>query len=152
MVVWPPVLGIVALLALVGATLWVVFFLIQRAIDRDAAALQPEGVELDSGPLTLTTRYRNFRAPGIYALAALRRTPGRIVLTARRLHILCRPQRYGIIDRDELHRFTVRVLDGRLQLRSEDPPGASGTIDFRAPVPDPGAWVTALIRAGAKEA
>jgi hypothetical protein len=143
------------ILASLGATLLllvIVFAAVKRAIAKAAEALASEGVELDSGPVTVTARYRKFRAPGILRYGGIRRTPGRIVLTKQRLHVLLRPQRYGIIDRAELGRFTVGVDGGELKIESSDPPGASGTVAFSAPVPDVARWVSALTAAGARAA
>lgn len=144
------VLTFIGPLVLVPVVLMIVFAQIRRVIDRDAAALAGEGIELDSGRVTVTTRYRRFRTSKLYRGGGIRRTPARLVLTRHRLHILERPQRYGIIDRAELHRFTVGVLFGALHLSSSDPPGASGSIDYRVRVPDVGAWVAALAAAGAR--
>jgi hypothetical protein len=139
-------------LVLVGAVLTLVFSLIRRAIAQAAAALADEGVELDSGPLAVSTRYRNFRTQGFSASAAVNLGPGRLVLTKKRLHIIKRPQRYGIIERAWLPQFSVDVDGGRLRIRSEDPPEASGSVEYHAPVSDPEAWVKALRDAGAKPA
>jgi hypothetical protein len=148
---WSIVLLVVAPMALVGVMLVIVFAAIKRAIDRAAAKLSGEGIELDSGPLTLTTRYRDFRTATMYSGGGINRVPARLVLTGKRLHILRCPQRYGIIERDALTHFTARVDGERLHLVAVDPPGATGTIDFRAPVPDPSTWVAALVAAGAKK-
>jgi hypothetical protein len=139
-------------LVLVIIVLVAVFAAVRRSIDRAADALKPEGIELDSGRVTLTTRLRDFRAPGIRSGRAIRRTPGRLVLTKQRLYLLCRPQRYGIIDRRELARFTVGIHDGCLHLTTNDPPDASGSIDYRLAVANPGTWVAALQAAGARPA
>lgn len=149
---WLTVLSIVGPLVLVTAVLVIVFAAIRKAIDRAADALAPEGIELDSGRITVTTRLRNYRGPGIYSGGGIRRNPARAVLTKERLYILQRPQRFGVIDRADLAKFTVGTLDGKLHLRSEQPPGATGTIDFRIPVRDPETWVAALAGAGASRA
>lgn len=136
----------------VAVPLILVFALIKRAIARAAEALASEGVELDSGPLTVTTRFKNFRSPEIYLSSAWRRNPGRIVLTKQRLHVLLRPQRYGIIERATLSHFTVDRDGEALRIHSADPPGASGSVTYSARVPDPDAWIAALATAGAKRA
>jgi hypothetical protein len=135
-----------------GVTLFVfviVFAAVGKAIDRAAEAL--EGIEKDSGRTVVTVRMKKFRAPGLIA-GGLRRVPARFVLTSKQLHIIMRPQRYGIIERAELGRFTVANLGGQLHLHTEDPPGATGSVDYRATVPDPDAWVAALTAAGARAA
>ena len=144
--------AIVGTLALVASILVIVFGAVRKAVDRAAEALAPEGIELDSGPLKLTVRMRDFRTPTFYSGGGISVVPARVVLTKQRLHLLARPQRYGIIDRSGLGAFTVGVVDGRLHLQATDPPGATGSIDYRIPVRDPDAWVTALRAAGARTA
>ena len=74
-----------------------------------------------------------------------------MVLTRERLYFLRR--RYGTFTRSDLARFTVGVAeDGKLRLHSDDPPSASGSIDFRFNVGDTEAWVKALTDAGARRA
>ncbi len=136
-------------LAVVGVVLAIVFGAVRRAIDRAAERLAAEGVELDSGPVTVTVRMRDFRTPDSYRSGGIRRAPGRLVLTKRRLHILGRPQRYGIFDRAGLDQLTVGILDGRLHLYAIDPPGATGSIDYRVRIKDPERWVASLTAAGA---
>jgi len=148
---WLP-LAIAGPFLIVVVVLVVVFGAIRKALDRAAEALAPEGVELDSGRVTVTTRYKSFRAPGITHYGGIKRVPARLVLTKQRLHILMRPQRYGIFERSTLDKFTVGTLDGKLHLHSSEPPGASGSVDYRVAVPDVDSWVTALAAAGAKRA
>jgi len=146
---WMMVATILGSIALTFSTLAIVFHLIRTSIAREAASLT--GVERDSGPIKVMARYRRFRAPGMSYGGAIKGAPGQLVLTATHLYVLQRPQRYGRFARADLPRFTAGVIDGdRLQLRSEDPPGASGTVDYRMRVADPAGWVTALVAAGAK--
>ncbi|HEY8073051.1 MAG TPA: hypothetical protein VIF62_03050, partial [Labilithrix sp.] len=70
-----------------------VFSLVRRAIDRTVAELASEGIVLDSGRVRVTTRYRDFRASGIYIGAGIRTGGGRLVLTKQRLVILPRGRR-----------------------------------------------------------
>jgi hypothetical protein len=145
-------LSIAGSFALVLVVLVVVFAGIKKAIARAAEALSSEGVELDSGPVTVTTRFQKFRSPEILAAGGIRRNPARIVLTKQRLHILQRPQRYGIFDRDKLSHFTVTIEGGALKLESSDPPGASGSVSYSVEMPELDRWVSALVAAGAKRA
>jgi hypothetical protein len=145
------ILLLVGVFALVALMLVVVFAGIKKAIARAAEALAPEGIELDSGPVTVATRFKGFRAPGIYS-NAYRRNPARIILTKQRLHIVQRPQRYGIIDRDKLSHFTVTTEGDVLKLASSDPPGASGTVSYSVRIPELDRWVSALVAAGARRA
>jgi hypothetical protein len=146
------VIAIVGAFALVTLILVLVFSAVRKAIDGAAESLAPEGVELDSGRLNVTMRMRDFRTPTFYSGGGIKVVPGRVVLTKQRLHILTRPQRYGIIERADLGAFTVGILDGRLHLQATDPRGATGSIDYRIPVRDPSVWVAALTGAGAKAA
>ncbi|NUP10701.1 MAG: hypothetical protein HOW73_32050 [Polyangiaceae bacterium] len=130
--------------------LTVVFAAIRRSIAREAATL--EGVVRDSGPIKVTTRFRRFRSARVYRGGGIRVTPAQLVLTATHLHVLERPQLYGRFKREDLARFTVGVLDGRLHLFSKDPPDASGEIDYRFRVDDPETWAGVLADAGAKRA
>ena len=148
---WLP-LVIAGPLVLVVILLVIVFAAVRKAIDRAAETLSSEGIELDSGQVTLTTRFKSFSAPGIMRYGGIKRVPARLVLTKQRLHIVQRPQRYGIFERSTLDQFTVGTLDGKLHLHSSTPPGASGAIDYRVAVPDTERWVTALAAAGAKRA
>lgn len=138
---------------LVVALLGLVFFLIGQALDRARAGLEAEGVVMASKRVRITTRYQNFRAPSLLAAGGIRMNPGYLVLTRERLVVLQRPQRYGIFARADLGRFRVGVAEnGTLQLHSDEPPGATGSVDYRVPVGDAAAWVKALTAAGARAA
>lgn len=136
--------------ALVAAILGTVFFLIGRALDRERARLDAEGVVMASSRVVITTRYKNFRAPGLRS-TSYRKKPGYLVLTRERLLVLERPQRYGVFARGDLGCFQVGVLEGGvLRLYSDEPPGATGSVDYRVPVRDPASWMNALIEAGVR--
>jgi hypothetical protein len=137
---------------LVATILAVVFRSVARATARERAALDREGVILDSGPLWITVRYTNFRAPGIYRGAAVSKTRGSFVLTRERLVLTPGFRRVRLrVSRSDLVRFTVGIGEGGvLRLHSDDPPGASGSIDYRVPVDDATSWVKALADAGAR--
>ncbi len=138
----------VGICVLVAAILFVTFAVIGRRIDAAAAALP--GVELDSGRVRLTTRFDGFRSQQLRR-GGIRTAPARVVLTSTHLHVVERPQRYGRFARADLGRFGVRA-DGRaVVLRSTDPPGASGTIEYRFPADDAARWVAALTAAGASQ-
>ena len=141
------VLGVVGPLALTAAILFVVFAAIRRGIDADASALG--GVVLDSGITKMTTRFTGFRSEALVR-GGMRRNHVRAVLTSSHLHLVERPQRYGIFERAELSRFTVGVAGDDLHLRSTDPPRAVGEVDYRIAVGDPERWVAALVAAGAR--
>lgn len=127
----------------------IVFGLIRRRIGVAASRL---GVaELDSGTTKMVTRFEAFRSERLVR-GGYRRNPVRAVLTATHLHLIEVPQRYGIFERSDLARFTVGTQDGKLWLRSTDPPEATGTIDYRIDVDDPERWVRALLAAGATPA
>ena len=58
---------------------------------------------------------------------------------------------YSIIARSDLARFTVDIADnGALRIHSDDPPGATGSIEYRVTLTDAQAWVSALVQAGAR--
>lgn len=144
---WWVILGAAGPLVLTAAILFVVFAAIRRRIDR--AASEIGGALLDSGVTKMTTRFHGFRTEDI-ARRGLRRNHVRAVLTSSHLHLVERPQVYGIFERDELSRFTVGVVGDSLHLVSNDPPRAVGTVDYRIAVSDPGRWVEALVAAGAR--
>ncbi len=140
-------IGIIGSLALTATILAVVFTAIRRGIDREVAQL--DHVIIDSGPTTMTTRFHQFRSETLHR-GGLRRNNVRVVLTATHLHLVERPQRYGVFERSDLPAFTVGVESGALSLRSTNPPRATGTIDYRIEVDDPARWVEALVSAGAR--
>jgi hypothetical protein len=96
-----------SILLLVGTVLFVVFSALRRATDRARAALEAEGVEVDSGPVRIKTRYQSFRAPGMYEGLGVNLARGYLVLTKKRLVVLKRPQRYGVFERETLGRMQV---------------------------------------------
>jgi hypothetical protein len=137
----------------VTAILFVVFRAVQKAIARQRAELEREGIERDSGLLWITARFTNFRGPGFYAGRSVGKARGRLVLTRERLVVLtgAGPRRYGAFSRADLGQFVVSTAeDGALHIHSDSPPGATGSLDYRVPVSDPVNWVTALTAAGAK--
>lgn len=140
---------------LVGSVLVIVFTLVGRAIRRrvaeQLAVLEREGIERDSGFVGGTDRYRGFRAPGYYASVAIGMTRRRLVLTARQLAILGGKAQFHV-PRAELARYHVGVLDGGLQIVTDEPHGATGHIDMRLAVGDPEPWAAALRAAGCRAA
>jgi hypothetical protein len=145
-------LGIPALVFLI---LGVVFFFVRRAVRRQMAEARAqaahEGIVLDSGPVWMTVRYRGYRAPGVYVGVGVRMTRVEMILTRARLSFVPRARHYSGIGHADLGRFQVAVAeDGALRLHTDNPPGASGSIDYRIPVADPAAWVSALTQAGAQ--
>lgn len=140
-------IAVVGSIVLTTAILVVVFVGIRRGIDRDAQRL--DGVVLDSGVTKMTTRFDGFRSEQLVR-GGLRRNHVRAVLTETHLHLVERPQRYGIFRRADLPRFTVGIVEDRLHLRSTDPPEATGTIGYQIDVDDPARWVDALVAAGAR--
>lgn len=145
------VVSFAAPIAILVVIFLLVFGAVRKAIDRAAEEIAAEGVELDSGQVTLTTRMTNFRAPGLIS-GGIRRNPARVVLTKQRLHLIQRPQRYGILERTDLKQFTVGTIDGKLHLHTDTPPGATGSVDYRVHVDNPARWVDALAAAGATKA
>ncbi len=145
------ILGSVAgALVLTFLILFVVFSALRGQISAEAARLANK--ELDSGLVKMTTRYDQFRTGRLYRGGGLRMNYTQVVLTKTHLHLIERPQWYGVFPRAELAKFTVGILDGKLHLHSKSPPNATGGIDYRIPVADPEHWVKALAAAGAKRA
>lgn len=140
-------------LLLVGAILFAVFSAVRKAAAREAAELADEGILLDSGTVTLSASFRNFRGPSVYIGVGGRRGPARVVLTKQRFTFVPSGRnRFGFarMDRAELARFKVGVNEGQLHLHTDHPPLGSGTVDMRLSVADPTSWVRALIEAGAQ--
>jgi hypothetical protein len=135
----------------------VVFLLVGGRIRRQMAEgrlrATQEGLILDSGPVWMTVRYRGFRSDSIFVGVGIRKTRITALLTRERLAFLPRSRHYFTIARADLGRFKVGVAeDGALRIHTEDPPGASGSIDYRLPVADASAWVATLAEAGAQRA
>jgi hypothetical protein len=126
-----------------------IFGALRRQISAAAAALTDK--ELDSGVTKMTTRYKQFKSADLMR-GGLRRNYVQAVLTKTHLHLIERPQRYGIFKREDLGNFTVGTIDGMLHLHSKTPPDATGGIDYRIDVAEPERWVKALVAAGAKRA
>lgn len=144
---------LVGTLVLVGAILFVVFSAVRKAAQREAAELASEGVVLDSGSVTLTASFKNFRGPSVYIGVGSRTGQSRIVLTKRRLvFVPSGRNRFGFarMDYEQLPRFEVGLSDGQLHLHSDQPPNGSGTINLHLSVTDPASWVRALTEAGAR--
>jgi hypothetical protein len=136
--------GVLALLGIVFGSL---FFVVRSSMARHRREVEAEGVLLDSGPGWITTRLHDYRAPGRYAGSRVAKNPGQLVLTRQSLFVLGLGKQR--IERAELGRFTVAVDQGALRLRTENPPGATGTVEMRVAVLDAEAWVKALREAGA---
>jgi hypothetical protein len=143
--------------ALVLTILAVVFLFVSRAVRRRMAEERlkatQEGIVLDSGPVWMTVRYRGFQSAGLFIGVGIRKSRVTALLTRERLAFLPWSRHYFTIARADLARFKVGVAeDGGLRIHTEDPPGASGSIDYRIPVADASAWVSALAEAGAQRA
>jgi hypothetical protein len=139
----------------VAAILILAFSLVGRVKAAERAALDHEGVVLDSGPQWITIRYNNFRAPRIYRGVGITKTRGSLVLTRQRFGVLTggRQRPYNLIARSDLARFAVGIAEnGALRVHSDDPPGATGSIDYRVALGDAAVWVKALAEAGARHA
>jgi len=138
---------------LTGTILFLVFGAVKRATERNAAELAAEGIVLDSGQVPMTFTFRGFRGPMVAIGVGSRSGPGRVVLTRQRMAFVPMGQnRFGfaIVPYDLMNRFEVWVEGGKLHLHSDHPPNATGTVDMALSVADPGAWVKALVGAGAR--
>lgn len=122
-------------------------------IERGRAEAAPEGVVLDSGLVKATIRYRNYSAPGIVIGVGIRAQWMVLMLTGSRLVILPSSRHYCDVPRAELSRYTVGVAaNGRLQLHTETPFNATGSVDYQIGVPDVQLWIQRLKEAGARTA
>ena len=119
----------------------------RRRHEAEMEALAADGIDLDSGFVGGTARFRDFRAPGVYTGVGISTTRRRLVLTATQLAILGGKTRFHI-PRAELGRYQVSVRDGRLQIVTDSPHGATGHVDLRLAVADPERWVARLRAAG----
>lgn len=137
---------------LVGIILVLAFRAARGAAQRARAALDAEGVVLDSGRQWVTMRYRGYRAPGIAWGAGVIRTRASLVLTRERLVLTPGLRRGNLrVARADLARFGVGLADdGALQIHSDNPPGATGSIHCRIAMSDAARWVAALLEAGAR--
>ena len=138
-------------MTLLAFVLTVVARAARRRHEAEMAALTAEGIERDSGFVSGTARYRDFRAPGVYTGAGISTTRRRLVLTASQLAILGGKTRFHI-PRAELGRYHVGVLEGRLQIVTDQPHGATGHLDLRLAVADPERWTATLRAAGCASA
>jgi hypothetical protein len=137
--------------AFVAAILLFVFTLVRGMIARQRAALVQEGIVLDSGPQWITIRYAGYSAPGIYRGGGFHKMKASLILTQQRLALLPSRRSYGRIPRNGLGHFTVGATpDGTLQIHSDNPPGASGSIDYSVNLPDAETWVKTLTDLGAR--
>ncbi len=145
--------GVLVILGLVAVLLFSIFAAVRRAGEREVAALQSEGIVLDSGRVHVRFGFRGFRGPMVAIGVGVRAGPGRIVLTQQRLTFVpSGSNRYGFarMDREGLSRFQVGIQDGKLHLHSDQPPNASGSVDVLVSVANPAQWVDALTMAGAR--
>jgi hypothetical protein len=137
--------------------LGVVFTLAARSIARrtaeERAQLGHEGIVLDGGAVWLTIRYRGFRSDYLSIGVGIRKSRAVVVLTRERLALLPTSRHYFSIPRADLGRFTVGVADdGALRLATDEPPNASGHIEYQLAVDEAPAWIAALREAGARAA
>jgi hypothetical protein len=125
--------------------------MVRRRFAQARAALEHEGIALESGPRWMTIRYSSFRARGMRIGAGINKTRGSLVLT-RQGRIILMPGfqgRYWLVPPN----ITVGIAeDGRLHIHCDKPSGegASGSIDYRIAMPEAAAWMTALTQAGAQ--
>jgi hypothetical protein len=125
--------------------------LIRRAAARARAALETEGIVLDTGTQWITIYYKRFRARGIAIGVGVNKARAALVLT-RENRIILVP---GFRGRYWLTPSGVSVgIDpgGRLHIHSDAPSGqgASGTVDYHVAMPEPATWVNVLLQAGAR--
>jgi hypothetical protein len=142
----------ILVLSILGITFYFVRKAVARQMAETRAAATSEGIVLDSGPVWITIHYRGYRSSNLAIGVGLTKTRATAILTRQRLILTPASRHYFNVARSDLGKFQVGVADGSVFLRTEDPPHGSGSIDFRIPVPDASAWVTALTEAGARPA
>lgn len=124
-----------------------VLFIVRRTRERVIARLTSEGLERRSGPVRLTLRFRDYRAPG-WRLGAFSIKPGELVLTAQGLVVVF-PQALRLGGRD-LSNLTVAVEGKRLSLHTDTPFEASGDVRVEFETDEAEAWKMALLARGAR--
>ncbi|HEY1959718.1 MAG TPA: hypothetical protein VGH28_29110 [Polyangiaceae bacterium] len=140
----------VFVIVLVGTILLLVFSSVRKATARTRAELASEGLLLDTGPTWITIRLSGFRGYGRAVGAGLYKWRASLVLSRRRLVLVPSRRRFLRLNHADLAHFTAGVDGGELVLHSDAPPNATGTMDIRVAVPDPNAWVKALVEVGAR--
>jgi len=140
------------ILAFVAALLVFIFRGVRAAAARQRAELDAERVVLDSGRVPMTARFNGFRTQGMAMGVGVMKGMTTLVLTQRRLVFVPSRRQFLRIDRQDLDRYTASIDGGALRLHSDNPPNASGTVEFRVSVSDAPAWLRALGEAGAKTA
>lgn len=134
----------------VALILFIAFTSVRRAIARQREVIAAEGVELDSGPQWITIHLKGFRAPGRAVGVGVEKARMSMILTKKALHFVPNRWRFLHFERSALDHFVVSARDGAVEMHSDDPPNASGTIDIKLPASNAVEWVAALKEAGAK--
>lgn len=114
------------------------------------ATLTAEGIERDSGRVSIRANFRGYRVPGVYMGVGVHVGAARLVLTSRRLAFVPAQLELPPIAREALSAFRVSARDGRLLLQTDSPPNGSGSMDVAVAVADVESWVGALTAAGAQ--
>jgi hypothetical protein len=140
----------------VAGILLVVFTLVRRSIRRQVEGArrqaEGEGIVLDSGPIWMTIRYNGFRSSNLMIGAGIRKTRATLLLTRERLTFVPGSRHYFTVNKADFPRFNVVTEDGAVRMHTDNPPAASGSLDYRFAVSDPAAWASALADAGARKA
>jgi len=123
---------------------------VKRATARMRAELEREGLVLDTGPTWITIRMSNFRGHGRSVGSGIEKTRASLILSKERLVLVPSRWQFFRVNRADLPRYTVGVDGGQLVIHTDDPPNATGTIDYRVTLADPEPWVKALTEAGAR--
>ncbi len=152
-VFWIVVSSVVGGVVLVGGFVYLLLRAILAIAQKQRDVLANEGIVLDSGSVWMTIQYRGFSAPRFARGIGFDKRKGAFILTKNRFSVVPRRWQHEQIARSDLGRFTVGTdAEGRLLVRSDNPPNASGLIEFHVPVGDPNAWISALTAAGARSA
>ncbi|HEY2367160.1 MAG TPA: hypothetical protein VGH87_12280 [Polyangiaceae bacterium] len=135
---------------LMGTIFYFVFSAIRKATARTRAELEREGIVLDTGPTWITIRLSNFRGQGRAVGTGYEKTRASLILSKERLVVVPSRWRFFRVNRADLGRYTVGTDGAALVIHTDDPPNATGTIEYRVTPADAQAWVKALVDAGAR--
>jgi hypothetical protein len=124
-----------------------VLFIVRRTRERVIARLSSEGLERRTGPVRLTLRFRDYRAPG-WRLGGFSIKAGELVLTRQGLVVVF-PQALRLSGQD-LSNLGVTVDGTRVSLETAAPFQASGHVRVEFETDQAEAWKAALLSRGAR--
>lgn len=143
------VVAVLASLAFTVGLVAVVVAIVGRVQANALQALEPEGIELRSGPRTVRVELDGYRSSRVRHSSMRSRRRGELILTRQRCALLSGAY---VIDLGgpTMEDLAVIVADGSLRLVTERPYQASGRAEVHVPLDDPGRWQAALRARGAR--